>query len=134
VRDWLYVDDHVEALWLILEKGKMGEVYDISAKCEMKNRDFLSLIIDKLSSFTGEEYHSLITFVADRPGHDFRYAIDPSKIQKELGWTAEHSLEKGLEKTILWTLEQFPTKIHPYVRFEKDHLHHPSATQIDAFP
>ncbi len=97
VRDWLYVDDHAEALWLILQKGVSGETYDIGGECEMQNIDLLKLIIKLLNADP-----SLITYVKDRPGHDFRYAIDCTKIKKNLGWTPHHSLENGLQKTIAW--------------------------------
>jgi dTDP-glucose 4,6-dehydratase len=111
VRDWLYVDDHVNALWAILNRGKRNEVYDISACCELKNRALVFAILRKLSAVTGESYESLVTFVAERPGHDFRYAIDSTKIQKQLGWRPRYGLEAGLEKTILWTLERFSAKL-----------------------
>lgn len=106
VRDWIYVDDHVEAIWLILQKGKRGQVYDIGGACEMKNIDLLHLIISELSKITGENYSSLITFVGDRPGHDFRYAIDTAKIKKELGWSPRHNLISGLQKTLNFYLAQ----------------------------
>jgi dTDP-glucose 4,6-dehydratase len=102
VRDWLYVDDHAEAIWLILQKGKKGQVYDIGAKLEMSNLEMLQLIIDQIKLRAPFDYPSLIRFVPDRPGHDFRYSLDPSKIEKELGWRAKTSLKEGLARTIKW--------------------------------
>jgi dTDP-glucose 4,6-dehydratase len=110
-RDWLFVEDHARALWMILCKGKRGEVYDISAASEMRNDALVKKIFQQLSLFTGEEYDSLLTFVEDRPGHDFRYAIDSKKIQGELGWKPHHTLEEGLKKTILWTLDRFSDRL-----------------------
>lgn len=97
VRDWLYVDDHAEALWLIVQKGKKGETYDIGGECEMQNINLLHLLIELLD---GDR--SLITFVKDRQGHDFRYSIDCTKIKTELGWTPRHTVTDGLLKTITW--------------------------------
>ncbi|HUD01478.1 MAG TPA: dTDP-glucose 4,6-dehydratase [Rhabdochlamydiaceae bacterium] len=108
VRDWLFVDDHAEALWMILEKGKTGEVYDIGGETEMRNIDLLHTLIDCLAprlSQDAEKLRRLITFVTDRPGHDLRYAIDCSKIKDELGWTQRYTLPEGLEKTVEWYLE-----------------------------
>ncbi len=105
IRDWLYVEDHAEALWLILDKGLSGEVYAIGGETQMRNIDLLHCLIDRFATRLSQDPASLrqlITFVKDRPGHDFRYAIDCSKIKKELGWTQRHTLEEGLEKTIAW--------------------------------
>jgi dTDP-glucose 4,6-dehydratase len=107
VRDWLYVDDHAEAVWLILEKGKQGEVYDIGGDTTFRNIDLLHLLIDCLAVHTSQDaqkLRSLITFVDDRPGHDLRYAIDCRKIKHELGWIQRHDLSHGLQKTIKWYL------------------------------
>ena len=103
VRDWLYVDDHVEALLAILQFGKRGETYDIGGGAELSNLDLIFLLIEIIAKETKvprEEYRSLIRFVEDRPGHDFRYAINPAKIQKELGWFPRTPLHEGLFKTI----------------------------------
>jgi dTDP-glucose 4,6-dehydratase len=103
VRDWLYVDDHAEALWTILCKGQKGETYDIGGKTELSNLELLELLIALLAERKGEhpeKYRKLIRFVADRPGHDFRYAIDTTKIERELGWFPKVRLQEGLEKTI----------------------------------
>jgi len=100
VRDWIYVIDHNKAAELVFEKGKIGEVYNIGASREMKNIEIIKLILKKLGK--GEE---LIEYVKDRPGHDRRYAIDSSKIQKELGWMPSHKFEDAISTTIDWYLE-----------------------------
>lgn len=103
VRDWLYVDDHVDAIWAILKKGKAGETYDIGGDAELSNLQMLHLLIEQLAEQTGENplhYHALIRYVADRPGHDFRYAIDHAKITRELGWTPKTPLRLGLKRTV----------------------------------
>lgn len=100
VRDWLYVEDHCKAIDLIIHSGKVGEVYNIGGHNEMKNIDIVKLICKALG-----KPESLITYVADRKGHDMRYAIDPAKIHRELGWLPETKLEDGIKKTIQWYLE-----------------------------
>ena len=97
VRDWLHVEDHCQALLLALEKGRSGEVYNIGGGTQLPNLDLVRRILQLLG-----KPESLIRFVEDRPGHDRRYAIDASKAARELGWTPAHSLEKGLEETVLW--------------------------------
>lgn len=107
VRDWLYVDDHVEALWLILEKGRSSEVYDIGGGFEAPNIDIVHMLIEQYCRLTKEDKQvlvDLITYVQDRLGHDFRYSIDPSKICRELGWSPKHTFAEGLSKTIQWYL------------------------------
>lgn len=99
VRDWLYVEDHCRAIDLIIRGGRTGEVYNIGGHNEMKNIDIVRLICEKLG-----KSESLITFVTDRKGHDMRYAIDPSKIHRELGWLPETAFADGIEKTIEWYL------------------------------
>ena len=99
VRDWLYVEDHCEAIDLIIHKGRVGEVYNIGGHNEMKNIDIVKLICKHLG-----KPESLITFVADRKGHDMRYAIDPTKIHNELGWLPETKFADGIKKTIDWYL------------------------------
>jgi dTDP-glucose 4,6-dehydratase len=109
VRDWLYVDDHCEALRLVLEKGRVGETYNIGGHCEKSNLEVVKTICKVLDDVSPNSQYSprasLITFVKDRPGHDRRYAIDASKIERELGWRARETFETGLEKTIRWYLE-----------------------------
>jgi dTDP-glucose 4,6-dehydratase len=108
IRDWLFVDDHVAALWKILQKGKKGNVYAIGGGCELTNLELVHQLIDAFVEVTGRDpnrLRDLITFVADRPGHDFRYAIDSTKIQNELGWTPQQSFKKGLYQTVRWYLD-----------------------------
>ncbi|MDX2128615.1 MAG: dTDP-glucose 4,6-dehydratase [Chloroherpetonaceae bacterium] len=103
VRDWLYVEDHCRAIELVLSKGKIGEVYNIGGHNEKKNIDIVRLILQMLG-----KPESLITFVTDRPGHDRRYAIDASKIERELGWKPEETFETGIKKTVDWYLQHRP--------------------------
>ncbi len=110
VRDWLYVGDHCEAVWLILAKGRSGDTYNIGGECERKNIEVVHAICDVLEelhprkdSSTGN-YRDLITFVPDRPGHDRRYAINCDKIKSDLGWKQNHQFESGLRETISWYL------------------------------
>ncbi len=108
VRDWLYVRDHAEALWQVLTRGKTGETYNIGGHNEWANIRIVELIcdlIDELSPKSGGNSRKLITFVKDRPGHDRRYAIDASKIQRELGWVPAHTFETGIRETVQWYLD-----------------------------
>ncbi len=109
VRDWLYVTDHCEAIALIVRKGKIGETYNIGGHNEMKNIEIVNVIceiLDELEPSTRlKSYKELITFVSDRPGHDLRYAIDASKIEREFGWKPRETFETGIRKTIKWYLE-----------------------------
>ncbi|HEX8038170.1 MAG TPA: dTDP-glucose 4,6-dehydratase [Chryseosolibacter sp.] len=107
IRDWLYVEDHARAIDTIFHKGRPGEVYNIGGNNEWKNIDLVVLlcrIMDKKLSRKDGESEKLITYVKDRPGHDLRYAIDPSKLEAETGWRPETSFETGLEKTVDWYL------------------------------
>ena len=107
IRDWLYVEDHCEAIWTVIQKGNIGETYNIGGNNEWKNIDIVNKICDILAEELGEnpfEYKKLITFVKDRPGHDLRYAIDSTKIKSELHWQPEETFETGLKKTIRWYL------------------------------
>lgn len=107
IRDWLYVEDHVKALILVLTKGKVGETYNIGGNNEKTNISVVENICKIMDSLFPENasHKTLIEFVQDRPGHDYRYAIDPSKIQKELGWAPEETFETGIQKTVNWYLE-----------------------------
>lgn len=109
VRDWLYVEDHVEGLEMALERGQCGEAYNIGGSCEWKNLDLVQAICDLVDKHCPDLPHapcrSLVAHVADRPGHDVRYAIDSTKIQQELGWQPASSFEQRLEETVLWYLQ-----------------------------
>ena len=100
VRDWLYVEDHCRAIDLVLQKGRMGEVYNIGGHNERANIDVVKVILRAV-----KKPESLISYVEDRKGHDRRYAIDPTKIHTELGWLPETKFEEGIERTIAWYLE-----------------------------
>ncbi|OOY30187.1 dTDP-glucose 4,6-dehydratase [Thioclava sp. F36-6] len=107
VRDWLYVEDHADALLLVLEKGALGRSYNIGGENERSNLELVQTIctiLDKLRPGDAP-YADLITFVTDRPGHDARYAIDPTRIREELGWRPSVTVEEGLERTVRWYLE-----------------------------
>jgi dTDP-glucose 4,6-dehydratase len=109
VRDWLYVDDHVRALQSVFERGTVGESYMVGGRSERSNLSVVHTICDTLDRIQprtdGASYRDQITFVSDRPGHDFRYAIDASKLERDLGWTPIESFESGMEKTIRWYLD-----------------------------
>ncbi len=111
VRDWLFVRDHCEALWLVLNRGREGETYNIGGHNEWPNIRIVELIcdlIDELNPSLGGNSRKLITFVKDRPGHDRRYAIDAGKIERELGWRPAYTFEKGIRETVQWYLHQQP--------------------------
>ncbi|MDD2863376.1 MAG: dTDP-glucose 4,6-dehydratase [Methylococcales bacterium] len=111
IRDWLFVDDHARALLTVVEKGEIGETYNIGGHNEKANLDVVKTICAILEDLKPEKpanvarYADLITYVTDRPGHDLRYAIDASKIASELGWTPNETFETGLRKTVQWYLE-----------------------------
>ena len=108
IRDWLYVEDHAEALLLVLEKGAVGRSYNIGGENERTNLDLvrtLCAILDRLRPKAAGSYADQIAFVADRPGHDARYAIDPGRIRRELGWRPSVTVEEGLERTVRWYLD-----------------------------
>lgn len=117
VRDWLYVDDHCEAVWQILTKGTVGETYNVGGECEKQNVEIVEAVCDILEELapsadnpalrtggTGRRYRDLVTFVTDRPGHDRRYAINCDKIKRELGWRQAHDFQNGLRETLSWYL------------------------------
>jgi len=110
IRDWLYVDDHARALYRVVTEAKVGETYNIGGHNEQKNLDVVKSICNLLEELAPnkpkgvQQYVDLIAYVKDRPGHDLRYAIDASKIQKDLGWVPEESFETGLRKTVEWYL------------------------------
>jgi len=108
VRDWLYVEDHAEALYLILTRGRLGEKYNVGGAAEWRNIDLIHKLCDLMDELMPDSIHrphrDLITFVEDRPGHDERYAMDFSKLTDELGWTPRTSLEDGLRETVSWYL------------------------------
>lgn len=108
VRDWLYVEDHCHAIWLVIHKGRVGETYNIGGNNEWKNIDIVHKICEILGEELGKDptqFKQLVTFVADRPGHDLRYALDSTKIRRELGWKPCETFETGLRKTVKWYLE-----------------------------
>ncbi|WP_420140244.1 dTDP-glucose 4,6-dehydratase [Sphingomonas sp.] len=109
VRDWLFVEDHARALTAVFERGVPGESYIIGGRAERKNIEVVTRICETLDQIRpradGTSYKTLITHVTDRPGHDHRYAIDPTKIERELGWTAQESFDSGIARTIAWYLD-----------------------------
>lgn len=109
IRDWLYVEDHAAAIWLVLQRGRTGETYNVGGLNERANLDVVktlcALLDAKSPRLDGASYNAQITYVADRPGHDRRYAIDCSKLQSELGWAPHESFETGLAKTVDWYLK-----------------------------
>jgi len=108
VRDWLYVEDHAKAIVLAASRGRPGETYNIGGRNERQNIEVVRTIcdlLDELRPHKDGSHHDLITFVTDRPGHDKRYAIDPTKLENELNWKAEENFETGLRKTVQWYLE-----------------------------
>lgn len=107
VRDWLYVDDHVKALYMVATRGRIGEKYNIGGRNERRNIDVVNTICEVLDRLRPREfrYDTLISYVTDRPGHDQRYAIDATKLEQELGWRAQETFDSGIEKTVRWYLD-----------------------------
>ncbi len=109
IRDWLHVEDHADALLLVLERGELGRTYNIGSESELTNLELVesicSILDRTLPRESSQSYSDLITFVTDRPGHDARYAIDPTRIRTELGWQPSISIEEGLQQTVHWYLE-----------------------------
>ena len=127
IRDWLYVDDHVRALYLVLTQGCIGESYNISAHCEKTNLDIVYTICDLLEQLAPNKpagvayYRDLIVHVTDRPGHDIRYAINAGKIQRELGWQPLDKFPSAMTKTVQWylnNLNPLPKNVIIHKRFE----------------
>ena len=110
IRDWLYVEDHCDAIWTIMMSGRIGETYNVGGNAEMENILIVQMICDILDEIKpatdGKPRRKLITFVSDRPGHDRRYAIDFAKLKAELGWSPRESFKSGLRKTVNWYLNQ----------------------------
>jgi dTDP-glucose 4,6-dehydratase len=108
VRDWLYVDDHCEAIATVLDRGRPGETYNIGGSNEQRNLEIVETIcdvVDEMAPPLDASRRGLVTFVKDRPGHDRRYAMDARKIERELGWRPKETFETGIRKTIRWYLE-----------------------------
>jgi dTDP-glucose 4,6-dehydratase len=108
VRDWLYVEDHAAALLMVARRGAVGQTYNVGGRSERRNIDVVHAIcdiLDEIQPRAAGSYREQIAFVADRPGHDLRYAIDPAKIERELGWRPRESFESGLRKTVRWYLD-----------------------------
>jgi dTDP-glucose 4,6-dehydratase len=116
VRDWLYVEDHCDALRLVLERGRIGETYNIGGENEIANIDLVNTLcslLDRAKPRRQGRHSELIAFVTDRPGHDRRYAIDIAKIRRELGWQPKETFETGLKKTLAWYLEHMERHFAP---------------------
>ncbi len=133
IRDWLYVRDHCRAIWLIIKKGEKGETYNVGGECELENLEIVEKIctlVDstKQSGFKGGSTKELIRFVQDRPGHDFRYAIDCSKLKDQLGWHPVESFETALEKCITWYIDNKKWVEHiqsgEYLNWMRTHYSH----------
>lgn len=105
VRDWLYVEDHAKALFKVATEGKNGETYNIGGCNEKTNLEVIGAILSLLKEKTGKDYSHLVKHVTDRPGHDLRYAIDPTKIMETLNWKPEETFDTGIEKTVQWYLD-----------------------------
>ena len=109
IRDWLYVEDHCSGIDTVIRFGRIGETYNIGGPNNWKNLDIAGFLCKTLAELTGEpvgKFTQLITFVTDRPGHDWRYAIDSSKIHKELDWSPAETFESGIRKTVEWYLNK----------------------------
>ena len=105
IRDWIYVEDHVDAILSVVEKGRIGETYNIGGLCEMDNNSIANVLIERVSKFKKLDKNKILNnlkYVEDRPGHDFRYAMNISKIQKEIGWMPKYTFENGIDMTISW--------------------------------
>lgn len=127
IRDWLYVKDHCIAIWMIMRYGRLGETYNIGGNDEMENIRVVEMICDIMDELrpNGKPHRELIKFIKDRPGHDRRYAMDTTKIRRELGWQPEESFKSGLLKTVRWYLDNQKwvegVKSGEYLRWIKEH-------------
>jgi len=101
IRDWLYVEDHCDAIWTVLNKGRIGEVYNVGGNNEITNRVITETLIREM----GKNWDDVVTYVKDRPGHDRRYAIDATKIQTELGWWPKYKFEEAIKTTVKWYVD-----------------------------
>lgn len=124
IRDWIYVEDHCEAVCTVLEKGNAGEIYNVSAGNEVTNLEIVKKILAQLN-----KPESLISFVEDRPGHDVRYSLDSSKIRAELGWKPKFSFEESLESTVKWYMDNE----HLWSMFATDLILHPTPWKLGGF-
>jgi dTDP-glucose 4,6-dehydratase len=125
VRDWLFVVDHCQGLRLVAERGVPGETYNLGGNCEKSTLEVVHAVcdvLDELRSRPGRSYRELVTFVTDRPGHDRRYAIDPGKIERELGWEARTSFADGIRRTILWYLDNMAWCERAAARYARNRL------------
>jgi dTDP-glucose 4,6-dehydratase len=104
VRDWLYVEDHCDAIWTVLNRGRAGDVYNIGGNNEITNRKITETLVSEM----GKKWDDVVTYVKDRPGHDRRYAIDASKIKHELGWEPKHRFEDAIQTTVQWFKDNQP--------------------------
>ncbi|MFH1157230.1 MAG: dTDP-glucose 4,6-dehydratase [Pseudomonadota bacterium] len=130
IRDWLYVLDHCRAIWMIMTGGRPGETYNVGGECELTNLTIVETIctlIDERKQSTARPSRDLITFVKDRPGHDFRYAIDCSKLKNELGWEPQETFETGLRQSVAWYMENLAwterIKSGEYLNWIRTHYH-----------
>ena len=114
IRNWLYVDDHINAIQKIVEQGSIGQTYNIAGVEEKSNLEVVTRLCEILDQYVPHKHSYLdqIEFVRDRPGHDFRYGVDDSKLRNELGWQPSETFETGLEKTIRWYLDYFKNNIN----------------------
>lgn len=111
VRDWLFVEDHCEAIWTVIQRGELGSTYNIGGNNEVRNIDVVNTLCRLISEEAGlplKELTGLITYVTDRPGHDLRYAIDASKLRRDLGWSPRETFDTGMRKTVRWYLDNKP--------------------------
>lgn len=110
VRDWIYVEDHINAIKEVIQKGEIGETYNIGGECELSNNEIAKIVIKKTSQFLSLDENKIIrniNYVTDRPGHDFRYAMNISKIKSEIGWSPKYKFEVGIDATLNWYINYF---------------------------